>query len=58
MRRLINALFVDALIFTKGATGASQQVGDLIGQVVDRIEDDGARDLARAWVAEKLRGLT
>ena len=28
-----------------------------IGQVIDRIDHDGARELARAWAAEKLRGL-
>jgi Fe-S cluster assembly protein SufD len=27
-----------------------------VGEVVDRIEHDGARDVARAWVAERLRG--
>ncbi len=26
-----------------------------VGEVVDRIEHDGARDVARAWVAERLR---
>ena len=28
-----------------------------IGQVIDRIEHEPARDIARAWAAEKLRGL-
>jgi len=27
-----------------------------VGEVVDRIEHDGARDVARAWVAARLRG--
>ena len=27
-----------------------------VGEVVDRIEHDGARDLARAWVTDRLRG--
>jgi Fe-S cluster assembly protein SufD len=27
-----------------------------VGEVVDRIEHEGARDVARAWVAERLRG--
>jgi Fe-S cluster assembly protein SufD len=27
-----------------------------LGEVVDRIEHEGARDVARAWVAERLRG--
>jgi len=29
-----------------------------IGEVIDRIEHDGARDVARTWASEKLRGLT
>ncbi len=28
-----------------------------VGEVIDRIEHEGARDIARAWAAEKLRGL-
>jgi Fe-S cluster assembly protein SufD len=28
-----------------------------VGEVVDRIEDEGAREVVRAWVAERLRGL-
>ncbi len=28
-----------------------------VGEVVDRIEHEGAREICRAWVAEKLRGL-
>jgi Fe-S cluster assembly protein SufD len=26
-----------------------------VGEVVDRIEHEGARDIAREWVAERLR---
>lgn len=28
-----------------------------LGEVIDRIEHEGARDVVRAWVAERLRGL-
>ena len=28
-----------------------------LGEVIDRIEHEGARDVARAWVVERLRGL-
>jgi Fe-S cluster assembly protein SufD len=28
-----------------------------VGEVVDRIRHDGARDVARAWVAARLRGM-
>lgn len=28
-----------------------------VGEVIDRIEHEGAREICRAWVAEKLRGL-
>ena len=27
-----------------------------IGEVIDRIEHEGARDVARAWAAERLGG--
>jgi Fe-S cluster assembly protein SufD len=58
----VGALDEDALFYARqrgipDAQARAMLTEAFIGQVVDRIEHDGVRDLARAWVADKLREL-
>jgi Fe-S cluster assembly protein SufD len=58
----VGALDEDALFYARQRGIPEDQARAMlteafIGQVIDRIEHEAARDLARAWVADKLRGL-
>jgi Fe-S cluster assembly protein SufD len=55
----VGALDVDALFYARQRGMAEAEARALlteafIGQVIDRIEHEGARDLVRAWAAERL----
>jgi Fe-S cluster assembly protein SufD len=57
----VGALDEDALFYAR-QRGMSEDVARallteaFVGEVVDRIEHAGARDVVRAWVAERLKG--
>ena len=59
----VGALDEDALFYAM-QRGLPEQVARamlteaFLGEVVDRIEHDGARDIVRAWVVERLRAAT
>jgi Fe-S cluster assembly protein SufD len=58
----VGALDEDALFYARqrgisAAEARAMLTEAFIGQVTDRIEHAGARDLARAWATENLRGL-
>ena len=57
----VGALDEDALFYARQrgmpeADARALLTEAFIGQVIDRIEHDGARDVVRAWAAERLRG--
>jgi Fe-S cluster assembly protein SufD len=58
----VGALDEDALFYARQrgipeAEARAMLTEAFVGEVVDRIGHEGARDVCRAWVAEKLRGL-
>lgn len=58
----VGALDDDALFYAQSrgipeAEARAMLTEAFVGEVVDRIEHDGAREMVRAWVGEKLRGL-
>jgi Fe-S cluster assembly protein SufD len=57
----VGALDEDALFYARQrgipeAEARALLTEAFIGEVVDRIAHDGARDIVRAWAAERLRG--
>ncbi len=59
----VGSLDEDALFYIRSrgipeAEARALLMEAFVGAVVDRIEHDAARDAARAWVADRLRGLT
>ncbi|HEY2707516.1 MAG TPA: Fe-S cluster assembly protein SufD [Caulobacteraceae bacterium] len=57
----VGALNEDALFYAEQrgipeADAKAMLTEAFVGEVVDRIEHEGARDVVRAWVAERLRG--
>jgi Fe-S cluster assembly protein SufD len=57
----VGALDEDALFYAEQrgipeADAKAMLTEAFVGEVVDRIEHEGARDVVRAWVAERLRG--
>jgi Fe-S cluster assembly protein SufD len=57
----VGALDEDALFYARQrgmpeADARALLTEAFIGEVIDRIEHDGARDVVRAWAAERLRG--
>jgi len=57
----VGALDEDALFYAEQrgipeAEAKAMLTEAFVGEVVDRIEHEGARDVIRAWVAERLRG--
>jgi Fe-S cluster assembly protein SufD len=57
----VGALDEEALFYAQSrgipeAEARAMLTEAFVGEVVDRIEHDGARDVARAWVAARLRG--
>jgi Fe-S cluster assembly protein SufD len=58
----VGALDQDALFYARQrgipeAEAKALLTEAFIGEVIDRIEHEGAREVCRAWAAEKLRGL-
>jgi Fe-S cluster assembly protein SufD len=58
----VGALDEDALFYARSrgipeAEARAMLVEAFLGEVVDRIEHDGARELARTWLAARLEGL-
>jgi Fe-S cluster assembly protein SufD len=58
----VGALDQDALFYARQrgipeAEAKALLTEAFVGEVIDRIEHEGAREVCRAWVAEKLRGL-
>ncbi|MGZ8370983.1 MAG: SufD family Fe-S cluster assembly protein, partial [Caulobacteraceae bacterium] len=58
----VGALDEDALFYARSrgipeAEARALLTEAFLGEVLDRIDHEGARDLARAWLVEKLRGL-
>ncbi len=58
----VGALDEDALFYAEQrgipeAEARAMLTEAFVGEVVDRIRHDGAREVVRAWVAERLRGL-
>lgn len=58
----VGALDDDALFYARQrgipeAEAKAMLTEAFVGEVVDRIEDEAAREVARAWVAEKLKAL-
>jgi len=59
----VGALDEDALFYARSrgipeAEARAMLVGAFLNEVVDRIEHDGARDLARSWLADRLEALS
>jgi Fe-S cluster assembly protein SufD len=57
----VGALDEDALFYAQQrgvpeADARAMLTEAFVGEVVDRIEHEGAREIARAWVAKRLRG--
>jgi Fe-S cluster assembly protein SufD len=58
----VGALDEDALFYARQrgiaeAEAKAMLTEAFVGEVVDRVEDEAAREVARAWVAEKLKAL-
>ena len=57
----VGALDEDALFYARQrgmpeADARALLTEAFIGEVIDRIDHEGARDVVRAWVADRLRG--